>query len=67
MVFLFVLYSPSVLYVLVNELLLGKELLLSMAFIHFFHFPITFLEYGLKKVKGASCHHPPHEKVDPYS
>lgn len=28
---------------------LGKELLLSMAFIHFFNFPITFLEYGLKK------------------
>lgn len=51
MVILFVLYSPSVFYVLVNELLLGKELLLSMAFIHFFHFPITFLEYGLKKWK----------------
>lgn len=38
-------------YAFENELLLGKELLLRMVFIHFFHFPITFLEYGLKKWK----------------
>lgn len=55
---------PLFFYALENELLLGKELLLRMAFISFN--PHHFFGVRTKKVKGASCHHPPHEKVDPF-